>query len=137
MWVYHAHNPFLEPIMPQDVTIEQKVERCTGNSSCMISIAWTTPRNVAQDDISHYMIYINGTNVLNKTESINQNLVLTSFPVCPCAEHQVSVSAVDRCSHEGQRSPSAIPEPDPFSDAETCKSAPSTKFNYLLDDIAN
>ena len=46
--------------------------------------------------------------------------------MCPCAEHQVSVSAVDHCGREGQRSPSIIPEQDSFSDTEMCELAPST-----------
>ena len=112
--------------MPQNINVQQKVERYTGNSSCVIFIAWITPINVAQDDISHYMIYINGTNVLNKTESIDQILTLTTFPVCTCAEHLVSVSAVDRCGREGQRSLSIIPEQDPFSDTEMCEFTPTT-----------
>ena len=104
----HAHNfdpLLLEPIMPQNVIAKQKVERYTGNSNCTIFIAWI---NIARDDVSNFTIYINGTSyyVLNKTQSINQDLILTAFPVCTCAEHQVSVSAVDRCGHEGQRSPS-------------------------------
>ena len=117
--------------MPQNILVNLQqnlmVERYTGNSSCTISIAWNTPKNIAQDDISHYIIYINGTTnyyILNKTESINQNLILTTFPVCPCAEHQVSVSAIDRCGREGQRSPSIIPEQDPFSDTEICELNP-------------
>ena len=114
--------------MPQNVNVQQKVERYTGNSSCVISIAWNTPVNVAQDDISLYIIYINGISyyILNKTESIDQNLILTTFPVCPCAEHSVSVSAVDVCGHEGQRSPSIIPEQESFSDTGMCKFTPST-----------
>ena len=73
------------------------------------------------------MIYINGTSyyVLHKTESIDQNLTLTAFPVCPCAEHQVSVSAVNHCG-EGQRSPSILPEQDPFSYPVMCEFTPST-----------
>lgn len=120
--------------MPQNVIVKQKMERYTGSSSCTVFIAWNTPINVAQDDISHYIVYINGTSyyTINKTENINQDLFLTTFPVCPCAEHQVSVSAVDQCGREGQRSPSIIPEQDSFSDTGICELATiNPGINYV------
>ena len=84
-------------------------------------LGWTPPTSTAQDDVSHYMIYINGTNIFNKTTNIGQNLILTAYPVCFCAAHQVKVSAVDRCGHEGQRSPNITPLQDPFSFSFECE----------------
>jgi hypothetical protein len=120
----------VEPSIPQNIKVKQNllVER---NSSCTVSIAWITPRNVAQDDVSHYIIYVNGTTnyyVLSNTTTNDpdQDLLLTTYPVCTCAEHQISVSAVDRCGREGERSPNIIPDRDPFSFTVTCEYAPST-----------
>ena len=115
--------------MPQNVTVKQNlmVEKYTENSSCTISIAWITPRNVTQDDISHYIIYINGTTnyyIFSNSTTTDQDLILTTYPVCTCAEHQVSVSAVDRCDREGQRSPTIIPNQDPLSYPVMCELAP-------------
>ena len=78
-------------------------------------VGWNPPTNVAQGDISFYMIFINGTNILNKTANIHQNLIMTVFSVCTCAEHQVRIVAIDHCGREGQRSPSITPTQDPFS----------------------
>ncbi|MCG8625235.1 MAG: hypothetical protein MJE68_24960 [Proteobacteria bacterium] len=116
--------------MPQNIIAKQMVESCSmGESKCVIFIAWITATNVAQDDVSHFTIYINGTSYyvskFNKTASIDQNLILIAFPVCTCAEHQVSVSAVDRCGHESQRSPNVIAEPNPFSNTTACEVTPS------------
>ena len=101
--------------MPQNVTVNQRIY--TGSLSCILYVGWNPPMNVAQDDVSHYTIYINGTNILNKTTSIHQNLILTAYPVCTCAEHQVRVGAVDHCGREGQRSSSITPDQDPFLSA--------------------
>ena len=83
-----------------------------GSISCIIYVGWNTPINVAPDEISHYRIFINETNVLNKTTNINQNLIMTAYPVCTCTEHQVRVGAVDHCGRDGQRSPSITPNHD-------------------------
>ena len=105
-----------EPNMPQNITVNQRIVSFMGSSmSCIIYIGWNPPTNVAPDDISFYTISVNGTNILNKTTGIHQNLILATYPMCTCAEHQVGVGAVDHCGREGQRSPSISPDQDPLS----------------------
>jgi hypothetical protein len=74
--------------MPQNIKVKKNlmVERHTGNSSCTVSIAWITPRDVAQDDVFHYIIYINGPTSYYvssnaTTNDSDQDLLLTTYPV--------------------------------------------------------
>ena len=97
--------------MPYDLIVNQMTMMSMG--SCIIHLGWNSPINITQADIAHYMIYINGTNIMNKTKSTDHPLMLSAFPVCTCAAHQISVSAVDRCGVESQKSPDIIPDQDP------------------------
>ena len=72
---------------------------------CVIQFSWSPPTNLDQSDISHYIVYINGTNVLSKTSEMDQNMILVSYAVFSCGTHSISVSAVDRCGRDGQKSP--------------------------------
>ena len=83
--------------MPQNVTANQRIN---GTNGCTILIGWLPPPNISsEDDISHYMIKVNGT-------SFNEILTVTARPVCECTTYRVTVdvSAIDRCGREGQRS---------------------------------
>ena len=71
---------------------------------CVIQLGWSPPINLDQEDISHYIVYIDGIDILNKMSETDQNLTLISYPVCNCGVHSVSVSAVNHCGREGQRS---------------------------------
>ena len=96
------------PNMPRDVTSNLIYDDSTGG--CVIQLGWSPPINLAQEDISHYIVYVNGINVLNKISETGQNLTQILYPVCNCGAHSVSVSAVSRYDCEGQRSPSIILE---------------------------
>ena len=104
--------------MPYDVTVNQRTEISMG--SCIIYLGWNPLINTTQDDITHYMIYINGTNIFNKTKSTDRPLMLSAFPVCTCAAHQISVSAVDRCGVESQKSPDIIPHQESVLPVNEC-----------------
>ena len=82
------------PEMPQNVIANQRIN---GTNGCTVLIGWLPPPNISEDDISHYMININGT-------SFNETLTVTAHPVCECATYHVTVSAIDRCGRQGQRS---------------------------------
>ena len=112
--------------MPQNVTVNQRIEEYTERSGCTIYLGWNPPTNIAQDDVSHYIIYINGTKFYSMMTNINRNLILIAFPVCICASHQITVSAVDRCGREGQRSPNITPVPDQFMFPFECRIPQST-----------
>ena len=102
-----------EPNVPQDIVVNQRTERYMGN--CIINIGWRPPTNIDQDDITHYMIYINGTNTFNETNDVNQNLMVISYSMCNCSTYQIRVSAVDRCGRQGQSTPTILLDQGPFS----------------------
>ena len=94
--------------MPLDVT--SNLTHDNGVGGCIIQLGWSPPINLDQEDISHYIVYVDGTNVLNKTSEMDQNVTLISYPVCSCGAHSISVSVVNRCGCEGQRSPNIMLE---------------------------
>ena len=107
--------------MPQDITSNLVYDDSTGG--CVIQLGWSPPINLDQEDISHYIVYIDGINVLNKTSEDDENLNLIFYPVCSCDVHSVSISAVNSCGHEGQRSHNIILEAvalDPGTSAFSC-----------------
>ena len=72
--------------------------------SCALNISWTAPDNIAISDIACFMIYIDGMNDHNMTNSNNDTSIYLFYPVSSCASHNVSVSAVDRCGRESSPS---------------------------------
>ena len=69
---------------PQHITANLIKE--SDSRGCMILLGWTPPINLASEDIAHYKVYVDENR----------------------GAHSVSVSAVSRCGHEGQRSPIII-----------------------------
>ena len=90
--------------MPQNVTLDFTYDDSIGG--CVIKLEWSPPINLDLEDISHYIVYVNGTDVLTRIidKDEDANLTIISYPVHSCGAHNVSVSAVNRCGHEGQRS---------------------------------
>ena len=70
------------------------------NRNCVLYLSWSSPPNIAEEDLSHYMIYLNGSNVVNKTHTAGSSLQLFAFQVC-CGSHSVSIQAVNRCGRVG------------------------------------
>ena len=101
------------PNIPQGIMTTQRMDNCTGK--CTILLGWNPPINIATEDVSHYMVYINETNALSEKSETDKNFTLTAYPVSSCGTHQVSVSAVNRCGHEGQRSPLNMLDQEPLS----------------------
>ena len=102
----------------------QGKDNCTGK--CTILLGWNPPNNIDIKDVSQYMVYINGTNLLSQESETDKNFTLTAYPVNSCGVHQISVSTLNRCGHEGQRSPliSLDLEPLPLYLTE-CEDLPS------------
>ena len=70
------------------------------NRNCVLYMSWSSPPNIAEEDLSHYMIHLNGSNVVNKTHTAGSSLQLFAYPVC-CGSHSVSIQAVNRCDRVG------------------------------------
>lgn len=71
---------------------------------CVLHLTWSAPDNIPVEDVDHYMILINGENVINQTSN-NSRRNLLAHPVCVCGPHNVSITAVNRCSQVGQSTP--------------------------------
>ena len=95
--------------MPRDVTSDLILDSSI-ETGCEVQFGWSPLINLDQGNISHYIVYMNETNVLNKISEVDQNKILVSYPVSrsSCATHNVSVSAVNQCGREGQRSRNII-----------------------------
>ena len=93
------HYDHAESGMPQSIGAKLIKE----SEGCVILLGWTPPVN---RKISHYMIYVDETNVLNTTSDTDQNVTLISYLINNCETHNVSVSAVNYCGCESQKSPS-------------------------------
>ena len=90
--------------MPQNVTGNQRID---GTGSCIVLIGWNPPANTAESDLSHYLVYVNETNVLK------ENLTLTAYPVRTCGSHNIRVAAINRCDRVGQNSSIITLDQDP------------------------
>ena len=79
----------------------------TGNPMrrCTLHISWIIPDITAISDITHFMIYIDGVNVYNQTNSNNETFLSLSYFVHSCSPHNVSISIVNSC---GQVSPPSL-----------------------------
>ena len=66
------------------------------------SHALCPPSNNAISDVKHYMVHLNGTNIINETHTSNETSILATYPVCSCASYNISVHIVDRCRYVGQ-----------------------------------
>ena len=87
-----------DPDMPQDTVYDQRNE----SHGCIIQASWSAPTNINVTDVTKYMMLVNGANLVNETNTNNQKLTLTSYPVCACDTYRVSVKAVNRCGHAGR-----------------------------------
>ena len=90
MWILIIIVDCFIPAIPDapQVTAEYPV------GSCELNISITAPDNIAINDISHFVIYIDGVNVKNDTS------LSLLYSVSSCATHNVSVAAVNRCDRE-------------------------------------
>ena len=90
-------KPSGNPNVPQEMITNQTEDKM-GN--CILYLSWSLPSNIAEEDLSHYMIHLNGSNVVNETHTANSSLQLFAYPVC-CGSHSVSIRAVNRCGRVG------------------------------------
>lgn len=81
--------------MPQNPVGRQTVY----DTWCILHIAWSNPKNMAAEDVSIYIISINGTNTHNETS--NLTVTVSVYHVCQCASHNVSITAMNKCGHVG------------------------------------
>ena len=80
----------------QNVTANQKIDNTGG---CLVGITWSLPPNVAEEDVSQYLVYVNGT-------KLDEPIYMppAAYRMCSCGSYDISVSTVDRCGRTGQNS---------------------------------
>ena len=77
------------------MTANQRIDNA-GN--CIILLTWNPPPNAAEEDVSHYLVYV------NETINFKEDLTLTVYPVGNCGSHNIRVAAVNRCDRVSQNS---------------------------------
>ena len=88
------------PGEPPEMICNQTMD--TDENNCVLHLSWSSPPYINTNDLSHYMIHVNGTNVVNITHTANtSSWQLFAYPVCTCDSHTVSIRVVNRCGSVG------------------------------------
>ena len=69
----------------------------TATGECTTTAMWNPPTNMDQENINHYMVYINSTDV----HKLNHTKTGVTFPDPNCSATNVSVGAVSLCGFAG------------------------------------
>ena len=95
-------NLFLANLdMPQ--VISRQVSDASDSGSCDLYLSWNLPSNIARpNDVSHFIVRINGTHFTNETTKANESSILTVYRLCSCGSHNINISAVSRCGSVGE-----------------------------------
>ena len=102
-------NPITSVLLIPAVPGEPQVQSAEYEmGKCAINISWIPPSNITISDTTHFMIYIDGENVHNVTNSNSDTILSLSHQVSSCDSHNVSVSAVDRCGRESPPSSATV-----------------------------
>ena len=98
-------NNFLDdPDAPTSMMYDIRKDKQNG---CILHLAWNSPTNIAREELSHYMININGTTHMNETST------MTSIHMCTCDHHHIGIIAVNRCGRTGPSTPNITLDKEP------------------------
>ena len=128
-----------KPEMQRDIILVEQRRHTTAMNTCMLYLFWKSPVNYNLEYLSGYMINIDGENIVNKTDNLNESLnFITLFLYCGI--HNVSVQAVDICDRVSnstpvvtvtpERFPFSLITPDPVAIAPECSES-TTRGMYL------
>ena len=81
---------------------------------CILYISWIIPEDTDVSEVTHYVINIDGVNIYNETNAINETFLSLSFLVQSCTPHNTSAKIINRCGRAGPPSPTVsniTPEP--------------------------
>ena len=109
-----------DPDVPGEMVSNQTKDE---NRNCFLYLSWSSPPNIAEEDLSHYMIHLNGSNVVNKTHIASSSWQSFAFQVC-CGSYNVSIQAVNRCGRVGPSTDNQTVLPTELP-VVTCPSEPS------------
>ena len=116
--------------MPSDMISNQAMDRM---DNCVVHLAWKPPANIDSSDLSHYVIHIDGENVINQSHTVTNNSSLQQFPypLCTCGDHTVSIQAVSRCGRAGSKTESVRVVPSLLLPL-TCDAQATTKNEEII-----
>lgn len=60
------------------------------NNMCAVDLSWELPLTSSSDDVSHFMVTVNN-------DTMNETSTTSSYTMCVCEPHNVTISLVDRC----------------------------------------
>lgn len=76
--------------------ISDQWENTTG---CIVHYSWIPPRNTNMTNITHFMVTFNGVN--KSVDYTGESVYMRAHSVCTCAQHNISIAAVDHCGRMG------------------------------------
>ena len=90
---------------------------------CILYISWIVPEDTDVSEVTHYVINIDGVNIYNETNAINEKFLSLSFLVQSCTPHNTSVKIINRCGRASPPSPtvSNITREPLICDDSVCK----------------
>ena len=73
----------------------RSVLRREANNTCAVDLLWELPENFAEEDVSHFTVAINDEEPNMMTQPS------TSYTMCFCEPHNVTIAYIDRCGRTG------------------------------------
>lgn len=101
------------PDRPSEMISNQTMDE---NENCILHLSWGY-LNSSTEDLSLYMVYLNGTNVVNETHIVNSPWQLFAYPVC-CGNHIISIRAVNKGNCASPGTPDQMIAPRSLSSAK-------------------
>ena len=103
------------------------------NSDSDTNISWIIPESTDISEVTHYAINIDGINVYNETNTVNETFLSLSYYVRTCTPHNSSISIFNCCGRAGPPSPNvstASPQPLVCNDT-VCKENTVTGDKFM------
>ena len=112
-----------------DIASDQRESTMGG---CTVFYSWSAPNNTDLRDISHFMVYFNGSR--NSFGTTGNSVFMKAQSVCTCASHNITIFAVDRCNRSGQPQFHVVSDVPNFDG--TCKDLTMDRTNQPATDTA-
>ena len=124
--MHASHSLFLCLISVNPVVGDiESDQRRSVRGGCWVLVSWNVPKNFSVHEISHFMVYLNGTQVENELLK-NKTVVMKVYQVCTCDVHMFNISAVDTCGNIGKSISLRVENPEALPDAAECGEDPTT-----------
>lgn len=117
--------------MPQNVISQLRMDSV---GRCTVLLTWSSSPD---QDVAHYMVNINGSNIANETR-FNESVILSSYPLCTCNSENIDICirAIDSCGRIGQNATYTLSGNPIISTAVGCQDDP-TIITMFQDNESN